>query len=102
MSTIKVLNKNEVEPMMTVEEYDAFLEAYKAKNPVKYAQKEARGEFEKFRQTLPGYVPPQSSAPSKLEELSKAELKKLAEEKEVELKGTESKAELLEMLKDLN
>lgn len=37
---------------MTKEEYKAFLERYKEKNPEKYASKLARGEFDRFAAKL--------------------------------------------------
>ena len=57
----------EIKPMQTVEEFDSFLETYKAKNPQKFAAKEANGEFNRYRKTLTGYVPPKVEEP-KVEE----------------------------------
>ena len=53
------IKRGEIKPQQTVEEFDALLEAYKAKNPQKYAVKKAKGEFDKYRKTLAGYVPPE-------------------------------------------
>lgn len=39
---------------MTAEEFDAFLEKAKEQNPVKFAIKEQKGEFARFRAKLVG------------------------------------------------
>ena len=70
----------EIKPRQTVEEFDSFLETYKAKNPQKFAAKEANGEFNKYRKTLVGYIPP------KVEEL-KVEEPKVEEPKFERPKG---------------
>lgn len=62
-NTIKV---GEFKPTVSVDEFDALLEAYKKSNPVKFALKEKSGEFERFRAKL-------SSSPLKVEEPVKVE-----------------------------
>jgi hypothetical protein len=42
----------EVKAPPTANELDAFLAAYKEKNPAKYAAKEAAGEFEKLKKAV--------------------------------------------------
>ena len=39
----------EVPSVQDPKEFDALLEAYKLQNPAKYAEKLAKGEFEKYR-----------------------------------------------------
>lgn len=39
--------------VQSVDEFDAILEAYKEKNPAKFAAKLASGDFDRFRATLP-------------------------------------------------
>lgn len=66
--------KEPVLNVQTLEEFEALLEDYKRTNPAKFALKEANGEFDKVRKTLPGY---------KEEKPAKAEKPK-AEKPEVE------------------
>jgi len=48
-----VINAGEPVRPMTAQEFEAFLEVYKAQNPEKFAIKEAKGEFDRFRKNLP-------------------------------------------------
>lgn len=53
------IDANQVPTVTTVEEFDALLEKHKKDYPLQHARQEAAGDYEKFRKTLIGYVPPE-------------------------------------------
>ena len=97
MPKIDIITASQIESVQTIEQFEEVIEKYKIANPAKYNLKLANGEFEKFRKVLGGGKEPEKS----LEENTKAELVELATTKGISLKGTETKAELVELLKTL-
>ena len=114
MTTSTVINGGERVPQ-TEAELDAFLAEYKKKNPVKFARKEANGEFKKFRTKLleklresKGLMnepsakleqePEKSEVADTLQDLGKKELVALAKERGLELRGDEKVSELRDLL----
>jgi hypothetical protein len=83
----------------TAEEFDAILVDFKKRNPLKFAEKVANGEFERFRAGLVGGAvvpPPVVTLPNKKALLDLAVANGLA------LDGTETKEKLVELLKEKN
>jgi hypothetical protein len=81
-----------VEPaVQTVEEFDALLEQYKQQNPVKFAQKEANGDFERQRSKLFGSKAKEVKPEKKVEPKKEAQEVEESKEEKVELPKTDKK-----------
>lgn len=96
---------NEILSVTTVEEFDEIVKSMKKSHPLKYAARVASGDLDKQRSQL--IQPVAKEVPEVKVEVVKEESevktkKQLIEEvvaKGIQLSGTESKADLLELLK---
>ena len=89
----------EVQSVTTVEEFDALVARMKISHPLKHAARVASGDLDRQRSKLIQKVEEKPVDPSEPAELTKKELIEEAVKKGIALTGTESKAELKELLK---